>query len=301
MGVFPNENATARHLRETPAIRKMLWKGSDAPMSVNEVKTDRRQLRSYLLGRLPEDQAVYLDSRLFAADALRQELEDEQDSLIEDFVYQRLTEEDERTVLEQCATSQPLREKVASLRVLLAALERQPDSSPVPFSLWLKRLLLPLSPALALLLCLAAFLYVRGRHKNAPPVSNLATLSAPTKEGAPTSAQGRPTVVAFLSANVARGPSSVPAIKFPPTGTVLELQVEVRSPASTAEDWDVSLLRNNEVIQSSTDVRLHQLGQETYLSLIIDSTLIRAGSYSVRYSPHTDPKATRYRSFQGIN
>jgi hypothetical protein len=270
-------------------------------MSVNEAKTDRQQLRDYLLGRLPEDLAVQFDSRLFADDALRQELDEEQHSLIEDFIYERLTETEERTFQEQCAQSPLLREKVASLRVLLSALERQHDSTPKSFSLSFKQFFTLLSPALALLLCVAAFLYVRERHRTATLVSQVAAPIPPSKLGAPSSGHGVPTVVAFLSANVVRSSSAVPEIKIPAAGTVLELQVEVRSPSSAAGDWDIALLRGNEVIQSSSHLPLHRLGGETYLSLMIDAASIHAGFYSVQYSPHADPGVPQYRSFQGVN
>jgi hypothetical protein len=270
-------------------------------MSVNEAKTDRRQLRDYLLGRLPEDLAVQFDSRLFADDALRQELDEEQHSLIEDFVCHRLTETEERTFREQCTRSPLLREKVGALRVLLSALERQQDSTPASFSLSLKQFLTLLSPALALLLCFAAFLYARERHRNTAQISQVAAPVPPSKLGAPSSGHGVPTVVAFLSANVVRSPSAMPKIKIPSAGTTLELQVEVRSPSSSVADWDVALLRGDEVIQSSSHVPLHRLGEETYLSLTIDAASIHDGPYRVRYSPHGDPGVPQYRSFQGVN
>jgi len=270
-------------------------------MSVNEAKTDRQQLRDYLLGRLPEDLAVQFDSRLFADDALRQELDEEQHSLIEDFIYERLTETEERTFQEQCAQSPLLREKVASLRVLLSALERQRDSTPASFSLNLKQFLTLLSPALALLLCFAAFLYARERHRNTAQISQVAPPVPPSKLGALSNGHGVPTVAVFLSANVVRSSSAVPKIKIPSVGTILELQVEVRSPSSSAADWDVALLRGDEVIQSSSHVPLHRLGEETYLSLMIDAASTHAGSYSVRYSPHGDPGVSQYRSFRMVN
>ncbi len=270
-------------------------------MSVSGTNTDRQQLRDYLLGRLPEDLAVQFDSRLFADDALRQELDEEQHSLIEDFVYERLTETEERTFQEQCAQSPLLRGKVASLRVLLSALERQQDSTSPSFSLSFKQFLALLSPALALLLCFAAFLYVRERHRNTSQVSQVAALFPPAKLGAPSSGHGVPTVVVFLSANVVRSSSAMPEIKIPSAGTVLELQVEVRSPSSSVADWDVALLRGNEVIQSSSHVPLHRLGEETYLSLRIDAASLQDGSYRVRYSPHADPGVPQYRSFQVVN
>jgi len=270
-------------------------------MSVNEGNTDRQQLRNYLLGRLPEDLAVQFDARLFADDALCQELTNEQDSLIEDFVYQRLTEEEQRIVQEQCASSLPLREKVASLRILLSALERQLDPSPTPSFLNLKQILTVLAPALTLMLCFAAFLYVREQHRNAASVSKGAQLVATSKEVAQPNAQVAPVAVAFLSANVLRGPAAVPKIKIPPAGTGLELQVEIRSSPSTPDYWDITLLRGNEVVQSSTHVPLHRLGQENYLSITIDPALLHAGFYRVRYSPQAYPGVPQYRSFKSMN
>jgi len=269
-------------------------------MPVNKANTDRRQLRDYLLGRLPEDLATQFDARLFANDALRQELEEEQNLLVEDFVYQRLAEEEARTFEEQCARSSLLRKKVASLRVLLSALERQHDQASAPFFLNLRQLFAVLSPAVALVLCFAAFLYVRERHRNAGLISQVKLPVLPLKGGVQSSGD-RANVVAFLSANVVRGSAPVAEIKIPPAGTALEVQVEVRSSPSAAGDWDVVLLRGDEVVQSSTHVPLHQLGQVSYLSLTIDAVSLHSGSYNIRYSPHADPGATRYRAFRAVN
>lgn len=55
---------------------------------------DRQELRDYLLGRMPENLASDLDTRLFSGDELLHRLQEEQDLLSEDFVYGRLTPED---------------------------------------------------------------------------------------------------------------------------------------------------------------------------------------------------------------
>lgn len=269
-------------------------------MTVNRTNTDRRTLRDYLLGRLPEDQAEQLDSQLFADDALRQELEEEQDALIDDSIYGRLSEEEEKTFHEQCARSVHLREKVASLRLLVSALERQDAPSPAPFVWSPRKIFTVLSPALALVLCFAVFLYVRERHRGADQVSQATPPVASTAESAQPNLHTLP-VVAFLSANVVRGSSSVPKIKIPSAGNALELQVEVHTVSSVTGSWDVALMRGSDVIQSSANVQLHQLGQLRYLSLTIDAASLQAGSYSVRYSPHSNPDVRRYRPFQAVH
>jgi len=190
------------------------------------MKTDQQQLRDYLLGRLPEDLATEMDTRLFASNELNRELQDEQDSLIEDFVYSRLTSVEEDAFQAQCARSQMLQEKVRSFRVFLSAIERLPDAKPSPLTLRFQQLLGILSPALALLLCFASFLYTRELRRNALLSSQLLASSRTDGSNAATNEDGRATVVAFLSANVPRGASTAPEVKVPATAHLLELQVE---------------------------------------------------------------------------
>jgi hypothetical protein len=261
----------------------------------NESTQHRRQLRKYLLGKLPEDEATQLDTRLFADDTLREELEEEQESLVEDFVYGRLAADEHETFETQCAQAESLREKVGSLRALVAALDRSTVPSPAPIAWKFKRISSVLLPALALVLC-CVFLYVQERHKSATFVTPTTSTVATTHPAEPH--PSNMSVVAFLSANVVRGPASVPEIKLPQAGTVLELQVEVRTNPSAPSAWDIVLLRGGEMIQSSNNVPLHRLGRVSYLSLAVDVASLHAGSYSVRYSPVTEPRATRERSFE---
>jgi len=205
------------------------------------MKTDQQQLRDYLLGRLPEDLATEMDTRLFASNELNRELQDEQDSLIEDFVYSRLTSVEEDAFQAQCARSQMLQEKVRSFRVFLSAIERLPDAKPSPLTLRFQQLLGILSPALALLLCFASFLYTRELRRNALLSSQLLASSRTDGSNAATNEDGRATVVAFLSANVPRGASTAPEVKVPATAHLLELQVELQPSPSEETDWDVEL------------------------------------------------------------
>lgn len=261
-------------------------------MSANDAKTDQQQLREYLLGQLPEDMADQLDARLFADDVLRQELEEAQDSLVEDFVYQRLTEGETEIFHRQIAQSLLLQQKVSSFRLLLSALERQEGAHSAPSALNFKQVLKWLSPALAFLLCLAIFLYIRNRHSSIE-TPQIAQVTAPSVPHPPDEHTAEPSVF-FLSANVVRGSSTLPQIKIPSAGVALDIQVEVRSPSAT--EWDVSLLRDNVIVHSSQSLPLHRLGEEAYLSLRIAS--VRPGTYAVRYAPHDNSAAAQYRSFQ---
>ncbi len=261
------------------------------------MKTDQQQLRDYLLGRLPEDLATELDTRLFAGDDLSRELQGEQDSLIEDFVYSRLTSVEDEAFQAQCARSPMLQEKVRSFRIFLSALERQSDSKSSPLILHFRQFLNLLSPALALLLCFASLLYTRELHRNALLSSQLLESPHSNESNASSNENGRSTVVAFLSANVPRGPSAAPEIRVPATARLLELQVELQPSPSGETDWDVELLHNTEVIWTSVHVPLHRIGQEAFLSLLIDVGSVRAGSYVIRYSLHSDQGAAQFRAF----
>jgi hypothetical protein len=261
------------------------------------MKTDQQQLRDYLLGRLPENLATELDTRLFASNELNRELQDEQDSLIEDFVYRRLAAVEDEAFQAQCARSPMLQEKVRSFRVFLSALERQSDSKSSPLILRFRQFFILLSPALALLLCFASFLYTRELRRNAILSSQLLASSRTYGSNTSSNEDRRSTVVAFLSANVPRGPSTAPEIRVPATARLLELQVELQPSPSGEADWDVQLLHNTEVIWASAHVPLHRVGQEAFLSLPIDTGSIRTGSYVVRYSLHSDHGAAQFRPF----
>jgi hypothetical protein len=265
------------------------------------MKTDQQRLRDYLLGRLPENLATELDTRLFASDELSRVLQDEQDLLIEDLVYSRLTPVEEEAFQAQCARSPMLQEKVRSFRVFLSALERQSDSTPSRLILRFRQSLSFLSPALALLLCIASFLYTRELRRNAILSSQLLGSSRTYGSSTSSNEDRGSTVVAFLSANVPRGPSSTPVIKVLAPARLLELQVELQPSPSGEGDWDVELLHDTEVIWKSAHVPMHRIGQEAFLSLLIDAGSIPTGSYVVRYSLHSDHGSARLRPFHLVH
>jgi hypothetical protein len=265
------------------------------------MKIDQQELRDYLLGRLPEELATALDTSLFADTELHRELQDERDSLIEDFVYDRLTSEEEQAFQAQCVLSPLLEEKVNSFRVFLSALERQSDQARLMMAPFLPRFFILISPVLAFMLCIAAFLYVREFRRNALLNSQLLALSHGPVPVGQTGDDKHPTVVAFLSANVPRDASVPPEIIIPATAALLELQVEVHSPSLGDADWDAELLRGTEVVWRSSHLPLHRVGQEAVLSLLLNTESVRAGSYTIQYSLRSDPGSITTRPFRIVN
>jgi hypothetical protein len=258
--------------------------------------TERQQLRDYLLGQLPEDAANELDARLFADDDLLREFQEEQDALIEDFLGDRLIEKEAAFFRAQIARSQSLQEKVASLRVLLSALEAQSTRVSHPTPSRYPQFLLVISPALAIMLCFVLFLYVRESHKNVSLNSQLLTAPhVPTPITHPIG--GSSIAVAFLSANVSRGPSAPPEISVPAKASVLELQVELHQGPRETDTWDAEVRRGSEVVWKSSHIPLRRIGKEEFLPLFLDAGDISPGRYVVQYAPASAHEASQSRPF----
>jgi len=235
-----------------------------------------------LLGGLSEQPADELDARLFAGEDLHRDLQDEQDLLIEDFLAGRLTEDENASFSAQIARSPLLQEKVGSFRILLAALERQTArvSRPVPSRF--SRFAILISPALATMLCIAIFLYVREFRKSAGLNAQLQALShAP--QAVSESHGNLPVTVAFLSANNVRGASSPPEIGVSANDSLIELQLELREAPAGDASWDAEVLRGTDVIWKASQVPLRTVGREKFLSLFIESRSLQPGDYEIRY------------------
>jgi hypothetical protein len=260
------------------------------------MKTEPRTLRSYLLGRLPDNAADDLDARLFSDDDLHRAIEEERESLMEDFLQGRLSPQDEARFHSLCVRSPELQIQVSSLRTLLAALDKQPlqKQSPAPTY---RRIFFFVSPALAALLLIVSFLYLRGIRENLNPHTPLqASTQSPVPNVFP--AGGHPIFLAFLSADVPRGPSTLPAFAVPTTGSLLELEVEVRNPPDGDSHWTVDLLRVPETVWKSVNVPLRRTGRKAYLALYLDREDLQPGSYEVRYSISSESGTPQSRSFQ---
>jgi hypothetical protein len=258
-------------------------------------EAERQRLREYLLGKMPEDVAAELDARLFADNALLDELEQERQSLIEDFVGSRLTVEEAALFQAQLSRSPELRQKVDEFREFLQALQRQ---TPVPENRrasLLSRVFLLLSPAFAILLCAVSPLYVKELHRNADLHAQLQAGQQRTQFLQHSIAGGQPLVTAFLSANVPRESSAPPEIVIPAKTSMLELQVELHDPPS--DDWKVEVLAGKEVLWQSAHTRVHRVGQETFLTVFLNTEDLPPDQYAIRYAPASDPSASQTRLF----
>jgi hypothetical protein len=258
-------------------------------------ESGRQPLRDYLLGRMLEDAAAEVDERLFESNVLLDELEEERQSLIEDFVGGRLTAEEGTLFQSQMARSPELRQKTDEFREFLVALQRVTDSS-AKFK-GFSRVFLLLSPAFALLLCVVSLLYVKELHRNADLQSKLSAGQQATQVQAHAYAGAQSLATAFLSANVTREASAPPEILVPANVSTLELQIELRDPPSDAKDWKVAVLSNNEVLWQSAHTALRRAGQETFLTGFVNAQDLRPGPYEIRFSPSSNPGALQTRLF----
>ena len=260
------------------------------------MKTEPTELRAYLLGKLPDDAADDLDARLFSDDDLHRALEEERESLIEDFLQARLSPQDEARFHALCVRSPELQTQVSSLRTLLAALDKQPlqNLSPAPAY---RRVFFFASPAFASLLLLVCILYVREIRESSSLHTRIQALTqSPSPNLSPI--DGHPTFLAFLSADVPRGPSTLPTFAIPATGSLLELEVEVRNPPDGDSQWNVDLLRGPATVWKSANVPLRRTGRKAYLALFMDRENLQPGSYRVQYSISSEFGVPQSRSFQ---
>jgi hypothetical protein len=258
--------------------------------------TKLSELRAYLLGRLPDNAAEDLDARLFSDDDLHRAIEQERESLIEDYLRARLSPEEDARFRALCARSPEFQAQVNSVRTLLAALDKQAPKnlSPVPTY---RRIFFFASPALAALLLIVSFLYLREARENSNRIVQLQTLAQSPKPNV-SPIDGQPVFLAFLPADVPRGPSTFPAFAVPPTGSLLELEVEVRNPSDGDSHWSVDLLRGSTTVWKSANVPLRRVGRKAYLALFIDRGNLQPGSYQLRYSISAETGTPQSRSFQ---
>jgi hypothetical protein len=259
--------------------------------------TVRQETREYLLGHLPAHAADELDARLFAEDDLLSEVQSEEDALIEDFLRDKLTDEEATSFRAQIARSPALQEKVGALRILLGTLERWSTRISHPAPSRFPWILFWVSPALTIILCFVIVLYVKESRRNIKLNAQLVALSHPSQ---PISASigANSVAVAFLSANVVRGRSALPEIATPATALVLELQIELTTTQKNEDTWNAEVRRDDEPIWKSSQMMVHRIGHETFLGLFMDARGVRPGTYEVRYAPSSDPKAFQRRFFQ---
>jgi hypothetical protein len=260
-------------------------------------EAERQRLREYLLGKMPEDVAAELDTRLFEDNALLDELEQERQLLIEDFVGSGLTAEEAALFQSQLSRSPELRRKADEFRELLEALQRQTPVLENRRTSMLSRILLLLTPAFAVLLCAVSLLYFKERHRNADLHAQLQAGQLTTQAVQPSVAGGQSLVTAFLSANVPRESSAPPVVVLPAKTSTLELQIELHDPPSDVADWKVEVLAGKEILWQSAHTHVHRVGGETFLTLFLNAEDLPPGQYVVRHSPASNPSASQTRLF----
>jgi hypothetical protein len=261
---------------------------------------ERGQFRAYLLGVLPEPEAAELDERLFKRDDVLRQMEDEQQLLIDESAKGLLSAEEESRFRAQCSRSPQLKRNLAEIEALIATLQARSAQSrhQEPSRFWL-RFFAVLSPALAVALCVAAFLYVQQRRMNETlrnrPDSAPMTAAAPSVPLQPV-AEGKQ-FVAFLAANVVRGDTSLPRLVIPKAASAVELQVEVHEAGVGADVWHVNISQDGRPVWISTRVPMHQLGPETYLDLHLDASVLTPGAYSMQLGSSADLQSQQTRQF----
>jgi len=253
--------------------------------------TDRRELREFLLGGLAPADAEALEERMFAEDALYQELEEERSILIEEYVAKSLTAQDAARFERQIRESPELAREIAGLRDLKVLLQRRSRSRTAGFAAatlaWR-----PLPAALAgCVLLLAVALCVQWRENrrlstevarvtHAPPV-------APKTIAPPGIAKD---AVLFLAAGVVRGPRDIARVQIAPGTGLLELQIEVPAAGGASEGateagsaaWSVAVSRNGQPILRSDSVVARSSGSIRYLPVYIPRESLPDGDYAVQ-------------------
>lgn len=261
---------------------------------------EQDQFRAYLLGLLPEAEAADLDEQLFKRDDVLRRMEDEQQVLIDESAKGLLSGEEESRFRAQCSRSPQLQRNLAEVEALIATLGARSTQARQqhPSRFWL-RFLAVLSPALAVALCVAAFLYVQQRRTDEMLRKRLD--SAPMVSAAPSVplqpvAEGKQFVV-FLAAIVVRGDTSLPRLVIPKAASAVELQVEVHGARVGDDLWHVNISEDGRPVWMSTRVPMHRLGAETYLELHLDAGVLAPGAYSMQLGSSADLQSEQMRQF----
>jgi hypothetical protein len=261
---------------------------------------ERGQFRAYLLGALPEAEAAEFDEQLFKRDDVLRRMEDEQQMLIDESAKGLLSGEEESRFRAQCSRSPQLQRNLLEVEALIATLQTRSARTrrQGTTGFWLRFFAL-LSPALAVALCVTAFLYVQQRRMNETsrnrPDSGPMALAAPSVP-LPPMAEGKQ-FVAFLAANVVRGDTSMPRLVIPKAASAVELQVEVHGADVGDDVWHVNISEDGRPVWTSARVPMHRLGAETYLDLHLDTGVLTPGAYSMQLGSSADLQSQQTRQF----
>jgi hypothetical protein len=263
------------------------------------MKIDQRQIREYLLGRQPSSVEEF-EEQLFTDEDLYLAVQEEQDTLIEDFVKGELSKDDAQRFQQQCNLSSTLAHKVSEFRALIGALEQhQPQMRtsqlPVRHDGWQIGRFVPLFAGIACTLLISVTFILHRRSLDASQTGPALSIEqhATQSKGAPAG----PEATFFLADGVTRGDSNKPHLKITPETSAINLQLELRSSSASISSWSVEVLHGREQVWSSSAVQPQHVEREIFLAAHVAVGSMPDGLYTVRLRPLGSKQAPLSREF----
>jgi hypothetical protein len=257
----------------------------------DQTQNDHEHMRQYLLG-LDTAGLEDFENRMFADDALYLALQEEQDALIDDFLSEQLTTDEDRRFREQCDLSPTLRHKVAEFRDLRSALEKRRAAAHSKAAAQFPRWLWWLTPAVACVCLLCVFLILhRGRGAVTPQQAQ--STKQETKPNVPTQAAA----VFFIPYGVTRGSSDLPVLNIPLSASVVHLQLELNKTASLGSHWKIELRRGTDVQLLADEASAQRIGAETFIVAHLTAASLSDGIYTAHLTPTASGQPSLTRSF----
>jgi hypothetical protein len=263
------------------------------------MKIDQQRIREYLLD--PQFPSVEeFEEQLFSDENLYLAVQEEQESLLEDFVSGQLSKEDVRRFQQQCNLSPVLQQRVNELRGLLGALQQnEPRTLPVSTTVrshwWQTRVLVASLASVACMLLVWATFVLHRRGSDTVQVKPAVSVGEPIAQSSP--APIGPEQTFFLADGVTRGPSSVAHLKIAPESATIKLQLELRSSSALVSPWNIEVLHGTEEVWHADAVQPQHAGQEVFLIADIYAASIPDGPYIVRLKPLAPGHSTLSREF----
>lgn len=263
------------------------------------MKIDQHLIREYLLD--PRSSAVEeFEELLFADESLYVAVQEEQESLIEDFVKGQLSKADSQRFQQQCDLSPELNEKVAEFRLLFGALERHTPRENAGRAAGFKYgwQIRGLAASLACVACLLLVwvMFVRPRKSSdtsaaKPAISNDRQVAESQEPSV------GPEMTFFLADGATRGPSSRTQLKIMSDTSKLQLQLELRGSSASIPSWSVAVLHGTEQVWRSDDIQTQRIGDEVFLAAHVPTASMPDGIYTVQMTPLHSERAPLSRDF----
>jgi hypothetical protein len=205
-------------------------------------RTQERKLIDYLLGAMPEGDRAELEDRLFADEALDEELLATTDDLIQEYLEGRLSEGDRRRFETHFLASPDHRDRLDWMKDLRLAIERAPEPV-MAVSPWRRHGMIMLAAAAVLVVAFALSRRVphtggtqQAVHTPTPEVTAVPTTNptpAPRPDSTPT--PSKPSRVQTVRLARAVSPAPVDVALPPDAGTLrLEIAMSDESPSYDA-------------------------------------------------------------------